>query len=53
MKNYMLSGLVLLLLMLMMQGAFAQKRIYLAPDDHTDYMWTADDGLLSRPDGCH
>ncbi|SFF27361.1 glycosyl hydrolase-related protein, partial [Nitrosomonas sp. Nm166] len=21
----------------------AQKRIYLAPDDHTDYMWTADE----------
>lgn len=23
--------------------AFAQKRIYIAPDDHTDYMWTADE----------
>jgi len=21
----------------------ATKRIYLAPDDHTDYMWTADE----------
>lgn len=25
------------------QEIFAQKRIYLAPDDHTDYMWTADE----------
>jgi len=48
MKNYMLSGLVLLLLMLMMQGAFAQKRIYLAPDDHTDYMWTADEATYEN-----
>lgn len=44
----MLSGLVLLLLMLMMQGAFAQKRIYLAPDDHTDYMWTADEATYEN-----
>ncbi|MBK9663277.1 MAG: glycoside hydrolase [Nitrosomonas sp.] len=48
MKNYMLSGLVLLLLMLMTQGAFAQKRIYLAPDDHTDYMWTADEATYEN-----
>ncbi len=48
MKNYMLSSLVLLLLMLMMQGAFAQKRIYLAPDDHTDYMWTADEATYEN-----
>ena len=27
----------------MTQPCFAQKRIYLAPDDHTDYMWTADE----------
>lgn len=44
----MLSSLVLLLLMLMMQGAFAQKRIYLAPDDHTDYMWTADEATYEN-----
>ncbi len=25
------------------QEIFAQKRIYLAPDDHTDYMWTGDE----------
>ena len=24
-------------------AAAAQKRIYIAPDDHTDYMWTADE----------
>ncbi|MEZ5424949.1 MAG: hypothetical protein R2747_01675 [Pyrinomonadaceae bacterium] len=24
-------------------SASAQKRIYIAPDDHTDYMWTADE----------
>ncbi len=27
----------------MTQPSVAQKRIYLAPDDHTDYMWTADE----------
>ncbi len=27
----------------MTQPCLAEKRIYLAPDDHTDYMWTADE----------
>lgn len=26
----------------------AQKRIYLAPDDHTDYMWTADEATYRQ-----
>ena len=41
------KGFVSLLIILMAQGVSAggsaQKRIYLAPDDHTDYMWTADE----------
>ncbi|MBP6057096.1 MAG: hypothetical protein KA524_01500 [Nitrosomonas sp.] len=41
------KGFVFLLIILMAQGVSAggsaQKRIYLAPDDHTDYMWTADE----------
>ena len=44
---FCLKGLVSLLIILMAQGVSAggsaQKRIYLAPDDHTDYMWTADE----------
>jgi alpha-mannosidase len=39
---------VFLLLMLMSQGISAQKRIYLAPDDHTDYMWTADEAEYEK-----
>lgn len=27
----------------LLQAPAAQKRIYIAPDDHTDYMWTADE----------
>ncbi len=41
MKSTILKGFVFLLTMLIAQPGFAQKRIYLAPDDHTDYMWTA------------
>jgi alpha-mannosidase len=26
----------------------AQKRIYIAPDDHTDYMWTADEATYQQ-----
>lgn len=32
-----------LLCLVMAMACFAQKRIYIAPDDHTDYMWTADE----------
>jgi alpha-mannosidase len=28
--------------LLLAQAAFAQKRFYIAPDDHTDYYWLAD-----------
>jgi alpha-mannosidase len=40
MKNYLLS-----ILLLCCFGTFAQsqKRLYIAIDDHTDYMWTADE----------
>ncbi len=38
---------VLLIILLVLSGylspAAAQKRIYIAPDDHTDYMWTLDE----------
>ncbi|PXW83907.1 alpha-mannosidase [Nitrosomonas sp. Nm84] len=43
MKNFISSFFVFLLALLLAQGAFAQKRIYLAPDDHTDYMWRGDE----------
>lgn len=43
MKGTILRGFVFLLTMLIAQQGFTQKRIYLAPDDHTDYMWTADE----------
>lgn len=33
----------LLLVSFSVQLAFAQKRFYIAPDDHTDYFWIADD----------
>jgi len=36
--------LTLLLVLLLLAGsASAQRRFYLAPDDHTDYFWLADD----------
>lgn len=43
MKNFIPKFFVFLLLFLITQGAMAQKRIYLAPDDHTDYMWRGDE----------
>ncbi len=43
MKYSISMGFVFLLILLMAQGVSAQKRIYLAPDDHTDYMWTAEE----------
>jgi alpha-mannosidase len=36
------------LLCLFCLSAPAQKRIYLAPDDHTDYMWTADEATYRQ-----
>lgn len=43
MKGTILRGIILFLALFTAQHSFAQKRIYLAPDDHTDYMWTADE----------
>ena len=43
MKGLISMGLIFLLIMFTAQEGLAQKRIYLAPDDHTDYMWTADE----------
>lgn len=40
---FLLLTAVLMCLSAIPLGA-QQKRIYLAPDDHTDYMWTADEG---------
>jgi alpha-mannosidase len=37
-KKYLLSFLTFICI-----NSFAQKRIYIANDDHTDYMWTADE----------
>ncbi len=42
-RNFVLSTCVLVATMLLVQGLSAQKRFYIAPDDHTDYFWTADD----------
>ncbi|MFT3746632.1 MAG: hypothetical protein QM785_20355 [Pyrinomonadaceae bacterium] len=36
-------SLVLLALFVMLRTVEAQKRFYIAPDDHTDYFWVADD----------
>ncbi len=35
-------GLFIAILLLVAPGT-AQKRIYISPDDHTDYLWTADE----------
>ncbi len=43
MKSFISRGFVFLFIVLIAQAVFAQKRIYLAPDDHTDYMWSADE----------
>jgi alpha-mannosidase len=29
-------------------AAFAQKRIYIAPDDHTDYMWSGNEAAYTK-----
>lgn len=43
MKNFVLKSFIFLMILLTAQGVFAQKHIYLAPDDHTDYMWKGDE----------
>ncbi|MXS79082.1 glycoside hydrolase, partial [Nitrosomonas sp. JL21] len=43
MKLLLFISWIFLFLLTNAQTAVAQKRIYLAPDDHTDYMWTADE----------
>ena len=40
--------LLALTLGLLVQNVAAQKRFYIAPDDHTDYFWTADDVTYRR-----
>ena len=43
-KNAMLSvGILSLILGAWLPGHAQEKRIYIAPDDHTDYMWAADE----------
>ena len=45
-QNFALALLTALLVVFtipILPSAAQQKRIYLAPDDHTDYMWTADE----------
>ena len=37
-----------LLLASILPAAQPQKRIYIAPDDHTDYMWTADENAYRQ-----
>lgn len=39
---------VLLVLMCALQPVSAQRRFYIAPDDHTDYFWIADDVTYRR-----
>ena len=43
MKNFILGSFAFLLMIFTASEILAQKRIYLAPDDHTDYMWTANE----------
>lgn len=48
MKVFISRVLLFFVIILIAQGAFAQKRIYIAPDDHTDYMWTADEATYQN-----
>jgi len=36
------------LLALVSTSVFAQKRIYIAPDDHTDYMWSGNEAAYAK-----
>ncbi len=36
------------LLALVSTAVFAQKRIYIAPDDHTDYMWSGNEAAYAK-----
>ncbi len=44
MKIWLMAGAAAALLA---SPAAAQKRIYIAPDDHTDYMWAADEAFYA------
>lgn len=44
----MLRTLLLLCVCLVGSAAAQQRRIYIAPDDHTDYMWTGDEEAYRR-----
>src|SRR4051812_47165743 len=45
----LMRALVTLIFMASMVGiSFAQKRFYIAPDDHTDYLWTADEATYRQ-----
>ena len=49
MKSLIKRALVVLWsAILVFSVAAQQKRIYLAPDDHTDYMWTADEATYQK-----
>ncbi len=37
------AGVALFVLIAQTQTSFTQKRIYIAPDDHTDMYWSADE----------
>ncbi|MGV8712729.1 MAG: hypothetical protein ACWA6R_09290, partial [Nitrosomonas sp.] len=43
MKNNLLLQFLMAMSLLIAINAFAGKHIYLAPDDHTDYMWKGDE----------
>src|SRR5690349_15809743 len=43
MKNSLLTASIILSITLTISAALAEKHIYLAPDDHTDYMWRGDE----------
>lgn len=47
-KRACLLLVVFVLLIACFSQTFGQKRIYIAPDDHTDYMWTADEATYNN-----
>ncbi len=55
MRNIISRFFILLLITFIAQEVLAQKRVYIAPDDHTDYMWRGNeqqyqDAFLSMTD---